>query len=240
MKPTIQQLYKLDELLSICKSCEKKSQFQNNTKTEVVCAGCETYTKIREIGNQLERKKEMKPITLEQYNDYKAKGLTDTQIAFEHSTSPSSLSNIKKKWGICQQKPGVEAKKHSECKCTKEDKSSEYEALISQLERQLKGKDGMLSNQHETMKKLESKIEELESLHAACEDVESEVDSIRKERNEYLQLYLDAENLTHRQDYQLENQKQTLVHLRKTLGTLTAENKYLWGLVGIQAAEKNA
>lgn len=73
-----------------------------------------------------------------------------------------------------------------------------------------------------------------------CTDKDKLINKLTEERDKYRDLYLKTHNLAVRRDYDVQNQKHALLNLRDTLGTLTAENKYLWGLVGLQAAEKNA
>ena len=73
-----------------------------------------------------------------------------------------------------------------------------------------------------------------------CTDKDKLIKELTEERNHYRDLYLKAHNTAVRKDYDVQNQKQALLTLRNTLGTLTAENQHLWGLVRIQAAEKNA
>lgn len=47
-------LYKMDGLLETCKRCEK----YNSTKAaEIKCKGCQVYDQLKEIGNNLGRKK---------------------------------------------------------------------------------------------------------------------------------------------------------------------------------------
>lgn len=221
-----------------------ESKTQKEIGEMLQCSQVHVSRLLKKIRNKyeefLEGEKSMKKLTKESYLDLKNQGFTDTQIAIEVDTSPTYLSTLKKKWGIQRQSQPTTDKKPHECKCAKNDKTAEYEAIIKGLKNDIETANAISEKRLQEINELKDKLNESKFLHAACEDVESESDSLRKERNEYQQLYLEAHDQCLKKDYQLQNQKVVLENLRKTLGLLTAENQHLWGLVGIQAAEKNA
>ena len=245
--------WKVGDLLDKCQECPKRpaqGHYVSVEQIEEICGPCLVYQEIRNLGKQLGGEVVVKKtvMTVDEYVQlHFVEKKSREEIAQLKGVTPKTIYNFKinhrKEIEKARQTLNIDSngeEKPSECKCNKEDKLAEYEALISQLERQLKGKDGMISNQHETLKKLESKIEELESLHAACEDVESESDSLRNDKKNLADQLLEAKEKVKKQEYIIGLQKETLVGLREKVGILTAQNHHLWGLVGIQAAEKNA
>jgi transcriptional regulator with XRE-family HTH domain len=117
---------------------------------------------------------EMAKLTQEEYKDLKAKGLTDKQIAERKGMSQPNVSMLKKKWFEDTVKPDLAIVEVSESKDTREDKNSEYEALIAQLKGKLESKDSVIEEKDLLIGKLEVKIQDYENLQAACGDVEEE------------------------------------------------------------------
>jgi chromosome segregation ATPase len=109
----------------------------------------------------------------------------------------------------------------------KERSIDEYEALKHQLAEKIKSE----SEKDSIISKLEAKVEELEHLHNACEDVEKESARFRKERDTYLQQLLDTRHKLHEKDYLVENQKDVIKNTRTTLESYERENKHLRALV---------
>jgi chromosome segregation ATPase len=77
----------------------------------------------------------------------------------------------------------------------------------------------------------------LDQLHAACEDLESEIVTLREQKENYLNQLLDTRHKLIQQDYTVENQKKALIDTRKTLERYEKENKALRQLVGLWASE---
>jgi DNA repair exonuclease SbcCD ATPase subunit len=233
-------LYKMDNLLEDCKVCKKKPKGAYNV-TEV-CESCEIYTQLREIGNQLEGKAEM-AVSAEIYQDLKAKGLSDKEAAEKMGIGFSTLGYHKKKWKKQSGKAvlkAVEGEKQPEpTKNIQREKESELQALVNEL-------SDKLSSKEETIKQLESKVAELEHLNAACSDVEEESDKLREElkgQREQTELaqegYRKTLNKIYEVDADLENHKQWLKTAGEELNRLQKENKHLWALIGLKAAEFN-
>lgn len=168
-------------------------------------------------------------ITQEKYMEYKAQGLNDTAIAKKIGMKQPTLSYYKKKWETPVQLKKETAPKPLQDK--KEVATTEYESLKQQLAEKIKGeleKDSIIA-------KLEAKVQELEHLHNACEDVEKESARFRKERDNYLQQLLDTRDKLIRKDYLVENQANIIENTNKTLKLYEEENKYLKGLVKLWA-----
>jgi chromosome segregation ATPase len=165
-------LHQLDDLLAICKTCELN-----------VCDDCKNNADIRQIGNNLTiPKKERKIVTQKEvldqdsYKKFKAQGKTDAEISREYGIKQATLIYYKKKWFDTVSKPVTDEKKHSECNCMKDEQKAEYERLIKRLEEQVKEDTNIIQ-------RLEAKVKELENIHAACDDIENEVSSLREEKN---------------------------------------------------------
>jgi chromosome segregation ATPase len=77
----------------------------------------------------------------------------------------------------------------------------------------------------------------LDQLHAACEDLESEIATLREQKENYLNQLLDTRHKFIQQDYVVEEQKKALIDTRKTLERYEKENKALRQLVGLWASE---
>jgi hypothetical protein len=212
----INLLLKLDDLLEVCKSCEKRKQTNNSVSPEVVCKGCQTYSEIREIGENLGRKKQMAEITQEKYMDLKAKGLTDANIAKGLGMNPATLSYHKKKWATDTQEPVEERVKPLENKPNQEDKTAELLRLTVALK---EAKDQAEQYKALYMQK-EAKIEELQDIHAACEDVENELACLREENARLVKQ-------GHHNSYIINNQKYQLEKWAMENEALEEENKAL-------------
>lgn len=213
-------LYKLDELQESCKGCKKREQINKGISPEKVCKGCQTYSQIRWIGENLGRKKEMAKITLEQYQDLKTNGLSDKEIAQNLEMNPQYLSQLKKKWDIRPVLGVTAEKKPSETYTIKEHKTSSYDALMKELQYKLTDAQADILEKQKLIHELQAKIEKYEHIESACEDVESELDNLREE-NEKLKKD------KHHDSYIIENQKYQLGQYAKENGELQEENKAL-------------
>jgi predicted RNase H-like nuclease (RuvC/YqgF family) len=170
-----QLLYKLDDLLENCKSCPRKSENRSvAVSPEVKCKGCSTYNEIRLIGENLGRKKGMAKITLEEYQDLKAQGLSDAEIARKKSMAPSNVSILKKKWFGAPVKSVLSEEPTLKVERPKEDKTAEMRQLINDLSDTNNAKDKLIFE-------LQEEVKELENLNAACSDIENECNSLRLE-----------------------------------------------------------
>jgi chromosome segregation ATPase len=203
-------LYTMDGLLEVCKTCTKKD---SQKPIHENCNGCQIYDQLRDIGKQLERRRKMTKITREEYLELKASGLMDKEIAKQVGLPASKISLLKNKWGLNAKTVVPEEVKPSETKTTHQEndsKSAEYEHLISSLRADLNDYQIQLLEKDEKIRSLGKRIEEfkneqfdknvyvselqhkvqdLENIHAACEDVESELASL-KEENLHLRALL--------------------------------------------------
>lgn len=82
-------------LLDNCQGCPKNNG--NHRPPDSVCAGCGNYKKMREIGHLLEGEEPMLNMSVDEYKDYKAQGLTDKQIAEKHGAHLWDVQNWKKR-----------------------------------------------------------------------------------------------------------------------------------------------
>jgi hypothetical protein len=132
----------------------------------------EFYSMMKNLGfvqrrNKKEGEKGMAKITLEEYQDLKAKGKADKEIALDKGVNIQYLSQLKKKWNI---RPTLSPA--SESKPTQE-----IEALQKRIE--LFKKE--MNEKNDYILDLQNKVNELEYIHAACDDVETELASLKDE-----------------------------------------------------------
>lgn len=201
-----------------------------------------TVTKLLDNFGLVKRREndEMAKLALEEYQDYKAKGLTDKDIATKKGMNPQYISQLKKKWFNETEKPKLAIVEPVESKPTRQDKESEYAALINELSDKVKQQEGMIE-------KLQAKVEEYENLNAACADVEEETANLRKEvdylsekRLDEKEEYLNTLEKLKETDYELQNHKKWLLTAGDEINTVKKENQHLWGLLKLKAAELNA
>lgn len=191
--------------------------------------------KIQELYKSYQKGEiKMAKITLEQYNEFKAQGLKDGEIAEKTGVSKQTIYNYKSKWFKDTVKPVVQkVKQLPEMKV--EDKTAEYTNLIQQLKDRVK-------KQEITIVKLQKKVEEYENLNGACSDVEEETANLRKEvdylsnkRLEETELYLNTLEQLKQKDYELENTKRDLKHTGDAMKLYEVENAALREVVRSQA-----
>lgn len=156
---------------------------------------------------------EMAKITLEEYQDLKAKGMSNKIIAERKDMHATYLSQMKKQWGISAVKERA-PKDH-----IKVDRIEEYESLIADLKAKVNSDESKMKNLVELIEDYQDmvssfgdqiaakddRIQELEGslveaqnqidyLHAACEDMESEASTldvdVLKEKVERLEAEL--------------------------------------------------
>jgi hypothetical protein len=123
----------------------------------------------------------MGKLTLELYQDYKAQGKSDTVIARELGIKQPTLSYHKKNWFGAESKPAKAEKKMIAPKDAPEEKTAEYEQTMKTLQYRMECFKKELSERNDYILELQTKVEELESVHAACEDVESEIVVLQEE-----------------------------------------------------------
>jgi DNA repair exonuclease SbcCD ATPase subunit len=211
----ISLLYKMDGLLEQCKPCKRP-----DAAPDIKCKGCNIYSQLREIGNQLGRKKEMPKLTFEVYQDLKAQGLKDVEIAKKYGLTGPALAYHKKKWSEEATKPADGVKEVKAIEILQEDKTAEYERIMADLKEELSSKDKDIEQKNELIQSLQQKIQELENLNAACDDVENELASLREENEKLLKQ-------KYHNDYVIENQKHKLKELAEENDKLAEENKAL-------------
>jgi chromosome segregation ATPase len=218
-------LHKLDDLLEVCKPCDKRNILLGGISPEKVCQGCSTYAEIHQLGNQLLAiKKERKPMAekmvLDQdsYKVLKAQGKSDADISRQFGIKQTTLIYYKKKWAMTNVQPNTEEVKPSECNCSKDDKTAEYERVINEQNK-------TIAEQIRNQEKLNKIIDDYENVNAACEDVENEIATLREEKEKLQGQYNSAITKQYHNDYLIENQKKIIGDLNKTLERYACENR---------------
>jgi chromosome segregation ATPase len=210
----IDLLYQMDNLLEECKVCEKKPV--GNESSTKKCVGCNTYDKLRAIGGRLGRGKRLVKLSVEQYQDYKAKGYTDSKISEELNCSPNTITNWKKKHLKvlkAENKGGTEIQKQFETNTIQED---------------LKADNGRLKR-------------ELEVREKAIKDLQEEVASLSGENAKNINSVMELEaDYNHQRalvinlDAEVENKREQLRQLKEDHVKVCKENEHLWGLLKIK------
>ena len=236
-------LYEMDNLLGNCKTCEKRNEVKHYNPVKV-CNGCETYAGLRTIGDKLGEERKMgKAISLkmEQYRDYKAKGLTDGQIAEELGCTPTTISNWKKrqdkaeKWerSKTENKPNIEVETPSETKDIQDDLKAENGRLKRELEVREKAikdleeklEDSISSERHNRV------IEEGEERYL---DLQLKEQKARQEWKKYMEDYFKEHSKVLLLDAELTNKDEQLRQAREESVKYGKENEHLWGLLKIK------
>jgi hypothetical protein len=222
------------------------------------CKGCITCTEIERLGKMLDRdpekeerrtqKEESKvtKLTLEEYQDLKAQGLKDREIARKKFMNPSHVSMLKKKWNLPSKKPVVIEKPtpNKELPPNQETNSiidkilpgpNTVEWLNTNKELRQLNNDLMneLKDKSLWIQKLQEEIQELKNLHAACEDVEAEVAHERKAKDWAQQEYARVLSELEQKDYELQNLLGKHADVYSSLIKLEKENKALKDLVKV-------
>jgi transcriptional regulator with XRE-family HTH domain len=211
-------VYRIGDLLDECKKCPKQ-----NGNSIRVCVGCSIYTELRALGKKLERKenKEMAlQMTVEEYMDYKAKGMKDKEIAELKGVNKQAIAN----WKYAR-KDQLEPKT---------DKTAEYKRLLAELKTKLQDKEQDIEKKNELIQELQKTIQKYEYMTKLSDDLVSENDRLREENNtlrkENHQLQEQALHYRDKHiqaDYTIQNQKKVIEDTKKALEKLTKENKVL-------------
>jgi hypothetical protein len=188
---------------------------------------------LRDLGLlKRSRSEDMAKLSFEMYQDYKAQGLPDKEVAAKVGMNPQYLSQLKKQWGVRPPLSVVNDEKPQQCNCTKEDKSAEYERLIKALRDDLNSYHNQLEEKDELIRNLQNVVEKYEQVNAACEDVENETDELqqevsrlREERNQYQEEAGKHLEQSIQKDYTLENWKNRYKILMEQNAHMEKENR---------------
>jgi predicted RNase H-like nuclease (RuvC/YqgF family) len=222
-------LLRLDGLLENCKGCPKHSM-QVNPKTK--CAACEVYPQIREIGENLGRKKQMAIIALDDY--LPLANLTAREAAEKLGVSPKDISNFRFRFKdqinarVGNKQPITAEKKHTETNNTpkKEDTAkAEYERLISALRNDLNTAHNQLEDKDELIRNLQGTIEKYQRVNCSCGDKQKEIDSLREEKNKLQDQCSKLLDKQYNDSYNLENMKNRVAFLADRCERWEKENK---------------
>jgi chromosome segregation ATPase len=103
-----------------------------------------------------------------------------------------------------------------------EDSKAEYESLIAELRKQLANEEYGSGLREKVIEKMQAEIQEAGTL---CKSMNSELVSIRTEKNNLQEEYDKLINKQFHTDYQIENQKKIVEDINKTLERYEQENK---------------
>jgi hypothetical protein len=214
------------------------------------CKGCITCAEIERLGKMLDRdpekeerrtqKEDLKvsKLTLEEYQDLKAQGLKDREIAQKKFMNPSHVSMLKKKWNLPSTRQIVIENP------TPKVSPSNLESF-NIVDKTLPGPDTeqWLNTNKELrqlnddlmieIQKLKEELQELKNLHAACEDVEAEVAHERKAKDWAQQEYARVLSELEQKDYELQNLLSKHADVYSSMIKLEKENKALKELVKV-------
>lgn len=249
----LEVVWKIDDLQdNNCKTCTKLEGNKRRYNDKYCLTQCEIGLQLQELGNQLKTRERKtmgeKKLVLDQdsYKMLKANGKSDADISRHFGIKQPTLAYHKKKWFNEAVKPTITivepvkaTEKPAESKPTRQDKESEYAALINELSDKVKQQEGMIE-------KLQAKVDEYEHLNDACSDVEEETASLQKEvdylsskRIEEKEEYLNTLEKLKETDYELQNHKKWLLTAGEEINAVKKENQHLWGLLKLKAAELN-
>lgn len=211
----------INKHLDVCELCEKKppSDRTSNKDFLKVCGECETYSKLRELGDKLnsgnfnkERKarkltkRRSLKMTVEEYLEYKKQGLSDTQIAVKKDTAPQNIYNWKNKrkdeLNKAESADDKQPVENQSKKCECHDWKKKYNSLFEDH-----GKLHEKYNARETViKELE---EELAAKNVAIKNLNEQLNKLTSDKENMEEVFdsamADKENL-HKENITLRNE----------------------------------
>jgi transposase-like protein len=236
-------LYKMDDLLEDCKTCEIRGEVKHYNPVKL-CSGCKTYKDLRVIGDKLGEERKMGKavkLTMEQYKDYKAKGLTDGQIAEELGCTPTTISNWKKRQNKAdrwerskgENKPDTEVKTQSKSKDVQEDLKAENGRLNRELDVLKKGVK-QASEQLAGCVTKEFHVKKINDLEIELHNWELVAADRYRNWEKAEALYHKEHSLVIQLDGECENLREQLRQAREESVKYGKENEHLWGLLKIK------
>lgn len=194
----------------------------------------EFFIMMSELGLSKRRVQKVGKVKLSQeaYEQLKAKGLSEKEIAKKLNVSTATIWNHKKQW---KNNTVTEPTPKTFTPTINQTPASEYNKLIFELRERLSQAEESTVEKETIIQKLEAKVKELEGINSACDDVESELESLREERDNYRTQLLDTRDKLVRLDYTVENQKKIIEDTGKALERYEHENKALRKLVSLWA-----
>jgi hypothetical protein len=250
MKQPISTLYRMDTLLQECKTCERRLKNPAHLNPDKVCGGCDIYSQLRKIGDELEGRTKMgnlKEFTVEEYNDLKAKGLNDEQICEE--VGVSSLHYWKKKNGLIgttlrsENKTITAVITPSETKNPQPEKqqpNNELQELVGTLKRKLEVREMAIKQKEEEYDLLKENtvpLGEYTTMKRNYEDAEGGrqlyMHKYRQEEERYQQTFSNLEKT----DHEHENTKEQLRKVRDYNVKATEKIQHLEALLMMYMGE---
>jgi transposase-like protein len=227
-------LYKMDDLLKNCKICEHRDKPHNK-----MCTGCKTYNELQAIGEQLgeERRMKLKDFTEDEYQDLKAKGLSDSAIAKRKGVSSPALSSWKKSHKKRHLKPVIDGSKPKETNTPKEPKQpvkNELQDVVNTLKRQLEVRDKAIEQQKEEIEHYKTTtVPKGKHFDVYNELRDKDIERVKnfEDLKKMEEVYHKEHSIRINLDQELENVREQLRQLREEIVKLGQENEHLKGLV---------
>lgn len=218
---------RIGDLLDVCQSCTKKPDNVVKPHTKTICGGCSVYQELRSLGEQLDNYKKSKSkeeeivaeklkLSIAEYFALKNQGLKDKEIAEKLGFSNQQLAN----WKYVRK----DKLKTAEATAKQKEVDGPPYAHASAVKRE---QVPVPLDREEDYKKLEEKhlslvkrYEELQHVHAACADVEEELEQAK---NEIARLQSERYDLS----YEIEDRKKRSENLLNLAERFERENKLL-------------
>lgn len=234
---------KIDDLQDRhCKTCTLITTSEKRKGSIRHCIKhCQIGKQLQELGSQLKTRERKtvgeKKLVLDQdsYKELSASGKTDAEISRHFGIKQATLSYHKKKWFNEAVKPNLKVIEPvgvpADSKPTRQDKTAEYAALISELSDKVKA-------QEETEKEILETLAAYQAEEAEWKRKQEEINSLTKQvayledkRLEEKELYLDTLEHLKQKDYELENLKRATENNRTAMEGFVKENQSLRTMV---------
>lgn len=158
------------------------------------------------------------------------KGVADASIYYWKDKNKEAIEAAVKAIGLPAEKEGRLIKVSQ-----KESKLDEYSRLVNELSNALEAERKIGKEKDTLVEKLQNRINELEStsvnIDAACDDIETELASVKETSEKYLEQLLETRDRLVRKDYELENNKKAVESVNQVLRKTMKQNEVLKELV---------
>lgn len=158
------------------------------------------------------------------------KGVADASIFYWKDKNKEAIEAAVKALGMPAPKEKTPKKASP-----KESKLSEYSQLVDELSNALEAERKSGKEKDTLVEKLQNRINELENksvnIDAACDDIETELASVKETSDKYLEQLLETRDHLVRKDYELENNKKAVESINQVLRKTMKQNEVLKELV---------
>jgi transposase-like protein len=259
----IDLLFKMDGLLENCNTCTRPKGKSNYFHPEERCKGCDVYTQLREIGNQLGGVKKVARLemTVDEFNSMVSEGMLEKDIAKKKGVTPATLWNWKKKH-LQSTKSNSKPNETNSPRKEKEQPQEDYRSVIDSLKRKLevrkkaikdleeqnevlkettvpkKEYDELFHNFEEFSKDSVSRSEFLklhEDHKVKFDDLSKKYGILRKSHTVFEESYHNERSLVIKLDGELENVREQLRKAEGLNEVYKQENEHLRGLIRVWA-----